>query len=229
MSFKIVPSVPVAYGRLVGNSDPVWRDSHINASNPLALMWYWMAQGAERIHVEEIGSPAPRTTSTLPALLIGSRPGATKIQVGGGIRDARTASMLTAHGADTLVLSHTLSDPSRFSRILDVVPGVRIMIAFNLDAELNPLAVKSLEIASRNGVRQVLLSGPWQAPTIFSSQQRTIQRFQDQGLSVWIAGGLKHRRTVIGLRQIGAAGVIIGQAFYRGDLSYAEMKAMEIP
>lgn len=229
MSFKIVPSVPIAYGRLVGNSDPVWGDGRLRASNPLALVWHWMAQGAERIHVEEIGAPPPRTTSTLPALLIGCRPGQTAIQVGGGIRDARTASMLTAHGADTLVLSHTLSNPSQFSRIMDAVPGERIMIACNLDAELNPLTVKSLEIARRNGVNRILLSGPWQAPTIFPSQQRTIQRFQDQGLSVWIAGGLKHRRTVIGLRQIGIAGVIIGQAFYRGDLSYAEIKSMEIP
>lgn len=229
MSFKIVPSVPIAYGRLVGNSDPTWGDGRIRASNPLALVWHWMAQGAERIHLEEIGAPPPHTSSTLPALLIGCRPGGTEIQVGGGIRDARTASMLTAHGADTLVLSHTLRDPSQFSRILDVVPGRRIMIAFNLDAELNPLTMKSLEIALRNGVSRILLSGPWQAPAIFPSQQRSIQRFQDQGLSVWIAGGLKHPRTVIGLREMGIAGVLIGQAFYRGDLSYAEMKSMEIP
>ena len=136
MSFKIVPSVPVAYGRIVKSAGP--HSEGVKVSNPLALMWHWMTQGAHRIHIEEMSPASPHGVSTLPALLLGCQPMRSQIQVGGGIRDAHTARLLAAHGADTLVLSRMLYDPVQFSKILEVVPGSQIMVCLGMDAELNP-------------------------------------------------------------------------------------------
>ncbi len=228
MSFTIVPSVPVAYGRIMHNSDPNFGNEPMRVSNPLALIWHWMAQGAQRIHVEEVSAPSSaHTTPTLPALLLGCRPHRHQIQVGGGIRDARTAGILTAHGADTLVIGHSLRDPVQFIKILEAVPGHQIMVALNMDAELHPRTAESIALARQSGMHRILLAGPWQSATIFPSQHRTIRHFQENGFDVWIAGGLRHRPTVVGLKELEVSGVIIGQAFYRGILSYKDLQSLE--
>ncbi len=228
MSFHVVPSISIAYGRLVSNARPPYSNGHVKSPNPLALVWHWIAEGAHRIHVEELSDPSRLNLApTLPALLLGCHSIHNAIQVGGGIRDARTASLLTTHGADTLVLGRSLCDPVEFSRILDVVPGPQIMVALKMDAELNPFTSESLDVARQSGVRRVLLGGPWQAPSIFPSQRRTIRQFQEEGFEVWIAGGIRYRDTVLTLKDLGVSGVIIGKAFYDGDLCYTDLQSLE--
>lgn len=216
-SFEVVPAVKIAYGRLVEPTGFPY------ATNPLAMVWQWIALGAQRIHVEEMGilSGAP----TVPALLLGCR-GRGNLQVGGGIRDVRTAQLLTVHGAHTLVIRHLLRDPGAFCAVTEAVPANRLVISVGLhEMEDGPL-IQSVEMARAAGVRQVILSGGWSTPSVFSYQRQAISTLLYQGFEVWAAGGIRHESTIGALKALGLSGVIVGKALHEGTLNFEAIQSL---
>ncbi len=222
-AFEIVPAVPVAFGRVVGKHDAAgqWGTA---GKNPLALAWHWMSQGAQRIHFEEMGSSPPGSMiQTTPALVLGCRLGRSRIQVGGGIRDGRTARLLTSQGADTLVLRRTLWDPKKLQEIIAQANPQHVMVTVSLDDSDDVGVEQGLKLARGLGVDKVLLVGSWRAPVIFPFQKEAIMRLKAQSFEIWVAGGIRYDTTVQALKALGIRGVIIGQAFYQGQLSFAEL------
>lgn len=186
-------------------------------------MWYWIAQGARRIHLEELGTVGGNPT--VPALLLGcQRPVA--CQVGGSVRNAQTARLLTAHGASTLVLHHCLRDKSLFIDILRAATPERAMPAIDLEEVRDPGMVNILACAKHLGVTEVLLSGPWSAPQLLPYQITAIRELKSHGLKVWVAGGIQHMRTVRALKDSGVSGVVIGRALQRGILNFDRLKSL---
>lgn len=221
--FEIVPAVPVAYGRVVGDVGGIGR-------NPLAVAWHWMAAGARRVHFEELSAPdTGRGPATLPALVLGCRQGPARIQVGGGIRESRVARLLRAQGADTLVFHRSLTDPDLLDEMLAAVRPEKVMVAVNLEELDDRKILAGLSRAWAQGVRRVLLVGPWMAPTVFPYQEAAINRFLDEHWEVWAAGHLQHQKTIARLKELGVSGVMIGQALYQGRLSFKDLMALREP
>jgi phosphoribosylformimino-5-aminoimidazole carboxamide ribotide isomerase len=221
VEFEIVPAITVAYGRVVSDETrPVGWES---GNNPLSYMWYWIAQGARRIHLEELG--ALGGCPTVPALLLGCQKPVV-CQVGGGIHNAQTARLLTAHGASTLVLRHCLRDESAFIDILKSSPSGRAMPCIDLEEVWDPSMGARLACAQNLGVTEVLLSGPWTAPQLLPYQLAAIRKLTSQGLKVWVAGGIQHIKTVRALKDSGVSGVMIGRALQRGILTFEHLNAL---
>ncbi|PSR21496.1 MAG: 1-(5-phosphoribosyl)-5-[(5-phosphoribosylamino)methylideneamino] imidazole-4-carboxamide isomerase [Sulfobacillus acidophilus] len=219
--FEIVPAITVAYGRVVsdGHRPTGWN----NGNNPLSYVWYWIAQGAHRIHLEELG--AVGGYPTVPALLLGcQRPIA--CQVGGGIRTAQTARLLTAHGASTLVLRHCLRDDRVFSEILTSVTPEHAMPSIDLEEVWDPGINTRLACAHDFGVHKVMLSGPWTTPKLLPYQLAAIDKLKSQGFKIWVAGGIQHVETVRALKEAGVSGVVIGRALQRGILTFERLNAL---
>ncbi|NMP22964.1 HisA/HisF-related TIM barrel protein [Sulfobacillus harzensis] len=219
-SFEIVPSIPVAYGRVI-SYEPVPNHGH----NPLAAAWHWISQGAQRIHVEELSL----SHHASPALLLGCRPSLVPVQVGGGIRDPDYARVLLQQGADRLVISHSWRTPELFRMMAEAVPPSHLMVAAGLDETSSPPIQTSLRHASAAGVRDVLLMGVWSTPTVFPSQTKAVKRCQAEGLRVWAAGGIRHLETVRRLKQLGISGIMVGKALYDGSLSFESLKQLADP
>lgn len=223
--FDIVPAIPVAYGRVIGPASRSIPAGH----NPLAVAWHWMTQGARCIHVEDMGLGRTGFLQTAPALLLACQPGPARILVGGGIRDAKSASLLTSHGADTLVVGHAWRDPLQFLQLTQTVPAHQLMIALGAASAEDEGTADDVARATAAGVRQILLTGPWNAPILFPFQQDMIRRYQAAGLNVWVAGGIRHLKTIRLLKDLGVAGVMIGESLYRGRLSFAELQSLAEP
>lgn len=219
--FDIVPAIRVAYGRVVGDAtpSPVGESDH----NPLAQLWYWIARGARRVHVEELGTSGG--LPTVPALLLGCS-GPVALQVGGGIHDGRTARLLAAHGASTMVLHHGLRNLAALEDILGATEPDRVMPAIDLEEIHDPGVLSGIACAQRFGVSQILLAGPWTAPRVFPYQEEAIRAFQSRGLKVWVAGGIRHLQTVAALKELGVSGVLIGRALHRGVLSFERLRSL---
>ena len=219
-NFEIVPAIAVAYGRVV-DAEARAQGSPV-ASNPLAAARYWIAHGARRIHFEEMGVASG--LSTMPALLLGCGRKAV-LQVGGGIRDAKTAHLYLSYGASTLVLRKCLTDPPVFSSITAVVDPKRLIMGVDLEEVDDRATFDTLFRGRAAGVTQVLLSGPWYARCVLPYQVAAIRRLQQNGFRVWAAGGLQHPETVRALQKLGLAGVIIGRALHHGALSLDTLSA----
>ncbi len=219
--FEIVPSIPVAYGRVVGSA------ARAVSQNPLAAAWHWISEGARRIHVEELSArPQGVRWPTLPALLLGCRPSAVEVQAGGGLRDTAYAQLLMGQGADRLVISHNGRDVSLVHTLADALPPGRLMIAISVDESQGAAMEESLRSLRQAGVSHLLLVGAWSAPALRPGQAQAILRCQSEGFRVWAAGGIRHLDTVQRLQQLGLSGILIGQALYDGTLSFRSLKAL---
>lgn len=221
IAFEIVPAITVAYGRVVsdGNRPTGWE----SGNNPLSYMWYWISRGAQRIHLEELGTVGGYPT--VPALLLGCQ-SPIACQVGGGIHNAQTARLLTAHGASTLVLHHCLGEEKVLTDILRAASPERAMPAIDLEEVRDPRIVTALSCARRLGVTEILLAGPWSAPHLLPYQMTAIRELKSHGFKVWVAGGIQHMRTVRALKDSGVSGVVIGRALQRGILNFERLQSL---
>lgn len=220
-TFDIVPAIPVAYGRVVGDAALATVPS--GASNPLSLLWYWIAQGARRIHVEDLS--ADFGLPTIPALLLGCCT-PVDIGVGGIIHDAQAARVLAARGAASLVLHRVLYQTALFQRILSTTDPRRLMPSIDVEEVHDPAIGALLVGAHAKGVRQVLISSPWGAPRVWSYQERAIRSLQSHGFSVWAAGGIRHVDTIRALKDLGLAGVLVGRALHHGVLHWDRLQTL---
>lgn len=223
-TFDIVPAITVAYGRVVGTAVP---HEPRMASNPLAVARYWLACGARRLHVEELG--VGRGLSTMPALLLGCSQQA-HLQVGGGVRDERTAGLLRAYGASTLVVRQALAQPHSLDRIVAVAGAEHLMMGIDLEdlQDAPGIPIPWLSRGQSLGITRVLLSGPWYARTVLPYQLDAIRLLLHQGFRVWAAGGIRHLETVAQLRMLGVDGAIVGRALAGGVLDLEDLHDMAI-
>lgn len=195
--FMVVPSIPVAHGRIAGlGMESLPR-------NPLAVAWSWIAAGARRLHLEEV---APKTPpATVPALLLGCARGQAAIQVGGGIYTPQQARQLIALGAAALVIRSALYRPRQLEAMAGAVGPTRLIIAPGME-EPQPEAV--LRRAFDLGVRDLWLpSHPlW---------DRRLEHLLAQGWTIWIGGGVSSLEAILRYRAAGVQGVVIGRALYQ--------------
>ncbi|MCY0898014.1 MAG: HisA/HisF-related TIM barrel protein [Firmicutes bacterium] len=220
--FEIIPSVPIAFGRLVAEEPTA-----IPVSNPLAAAWHWMSVGASHIHVEDVGAMGGATQGpSVPALLIACRAGKAAVQVGGGIRSADVAVKYLTHGANALVLRRAWQDPHQWRAIIERVGAERVVLALSVAEVENVSSLCDGEQWRKGGVTRLLVAGHWTQRGLFVSQQRLLRRLTDSGYAVWVGGGIRHLETVRALRDAGVAGVVIGRALYQGKLSWNDLESL---
>lgn len=217
MTFEIIPSITVAYGRVVGDYSPLLGAA--SGSNPLAWAWYWISRGAQHLHIEDAGSAV--SMPTVPALLLGCGKAAS-LGIAGRIQDAPTAQFLASQGATSLVL-RSGRGISNVEAVLQAIPPERWMFEVDLEEAFDPPVVEKLRMAKAIGADRVLLRGSWTAPRIFPYQVDAIRSLKERGHTIWVSGGIRHRETVQSLKEWGVSGAIIGRALNQGILSFTEL------
>ncbi|MEX2281456.1 MAG: 1-(5-phosphoribosyl)-5-[(5-phosphoribosylamino)methylideneamino] imidazole-4-carboxamide isomerase [Gemmatimonadota bacterium] len=211
--------------------------TRVRWNDPVAVAEKWVAAGFRALHVIDLDA-ARGTGSNLHLVEAIIACSAVPVQVGGGMRDEIAIErMLEIGAARVIVGTRAIEDPDWRRRAAARFPGKLVLAAdvrgqrivtrgWTSETSLHwrdvihdiaddPLAAVLVTDVSREG----LLAGS------------DIELFQaiceTASLPVYAAGGIAGDDDVIRLREIGAAGAVLGMALYTGQINLATNGAEE--
>ncbi len=232
----IIPAIDLKDGKCVrlsqGRMDRVTQYS----TNPAEIARKWEGMGAELIHLVDLdGASAgrPVNTEAIRKIIDSVK---TPLQLGGGIRDQKTAEDYLSLGIDRIVLGTAACEqPELIAEVCRRYPG---KILVGIDAREGKVAIKgweettdreAIELARRfedlkvaaiiytDIKRDGMLSGP--------NLEETRKLAQSLKTPIIAAGGvssLEDIRALMEIEQYGVEGVITGKALYSGKLDLRE-------
>lgn len=233
MGFEVIPAIDLRAGRCVRLAQGDFSRETIWSDEPADVARRWTDAGARVIHVVDLDGAASGAPVNLDMLCeIRASTGAS-IQFGGGLRTDASVGAALAAGADRVVVGTALiSRPEWVSELCErygdrVVAGIdarrgRVAVEGWLEATAMRIA-EVAERASRMGVRRVLVTdiekdGMLEGPSLDALREVVSRATFD----VLASGGISSLDDLRAVRDVGAAGAIVGQALYAGRIDLAE-------
>lgn len=228
----VYPAIDLRGGRVVRlkEGDPLRQT--VFGHDPLATAQQWVDQGAQWIHMVNLDG-ALAAANDNGAILAAVARLDVKVQFGGGLRGLDDIAAALAGGADRVVLGTVaVREPQvvaeavrrwgadRVCVALDARDGQIATHGWQQTAEMTPAAL-GREMAGL-GVRHALFTDVRRDGSLEGSNvAATTALARATGLAVIASGGVRRVEEIRALRANGAAGVIIGMALYRGELTLA--------
>jgi len=232
----VIPSVDIRKGRcvqLVGGRPETERVY----GDPVEAAQRWIAEGTRYLHLIDLdaamgtGDNFNKIAEVLANVNIG-------VQVGGGIRSVERASELLGIGADRVILSTAaIRNPELARELVKLAGGAKMMGAIDtragkalMEGWAKSTQRPAVELAKEfecMGVGSLLFTNvdvEGKMAGIVSGAIREL--VQAVKIPVFAAGGVASIEDVKVAREVGAAGLVIGMAFYEGKLTLKQ--AMEV-
>ncbi len=208
-------------------------NARVRWNDPVGVAQRWEAAGFRALHVIDLDA-ARGTGSNLDAVtrIIGSV--SLPVQVGGGVRESeRARDLFTAGAARVITGTRALEDAAWLREISSEFPN-RVVVAAdvrgdvvltrgwteetaqrlpNVLAQLNELPLAAVLITDVG--REGQLTGI--DATLFQRAVKTSRH------AVFAAGGVAQREDLVVLREIGAAGAVLGMSLYTGAIRSSEL------
>lgn len=235
----LFPAVDIKDGQCVRLRQGVAEDVTVFSPDPEAMARHWAGLGAAWLHLVDLDgafSGKPRNFDLIARICAGL---SIPVQLGGGIRDAATASAYLDAGVRRLIIGTlALSDPDAFAAICAAHPG---RVGVSLDAVDGRLKVKGWVEDAGLSVEDVLpgLAARGAAFVVYTDISRdgmqsgvnlgALGRLLDlTDLPVLVAGGvatLEDIKALLPYAKRGLEGVITGRAVYAGTLDFGQALA----
>jgi phosphoribosylformimino-5-aminoimidazole carboxamide ribotide isomerase len=236
MTMLVIPSVDIRNGRcvqLVGGRPETERVY----GDPVEIAQRWIAEGARYLHLIDLdaamgtGDNFNKIAEVLANVNIG-------VQVGGGIRSVEKASEFLGIGADRIILSTiAMEEPELVLELVELAGGARVMAAVDaisgkavIRGWRTPTQKSAVEAAKqfeRMGVGSLLFTNVDVEGKMAGIRAGAVREIvQAVKIPVFAAGGVASIEDVRTAREAGAAGLVIGMAFYEGKLTLRQ--AMEV-
>lgn len=226
----IIPAIDIKDGRCVrlaqGRMDAVT----VYSEDPSSVALEWADSGAELIHVVDLDGAIEGCAKNLGVVKEIVEAARVPVQIGGGIRDLKTAeAYLSLDGIKRVIIgTAAYEDPGFLAELVKAYPG---RIAVGIDAKDGFVAIKgwvrvtdelAMDLARRlEGVgvaciiytdisRDGMLKGPNVEATSAIAAAVTIP--------VIASGGVSSIKDIESYRDTELEGIIIGKALYSGDI-----------
>lgn len=225
---QIIPAVDVLGGRVVRLLRGEYGEVTEYGDDPVARSVAWHEQGADLVHVVDL--EGARSGRPDPALWGRLAEAGVRFQVGGGIRDAETASRALAAGASRVVLGtaavwhpsvlEDIGAPDRVVAAVDVRDGRAAGSGWeedgrDLDAVLADLAAR--------GVRRLLVTGIARDGTMEGPELGLLEAARRAGrFGIIASGGVGALSDLQAVRAMRCEAVIVGRALYEGRFTLGE-------
>lgn len=232
--FHVLPAIDLREGKCVRLSKGVIGTETTYYENPLDALKHWISLGTKAIHVVDLdaatGIGSNQDTIKNIVAEAGKEAG---VQVGGGIRSFETACMYLDLGVKRVIIgTAAVKDPGLIQRLSEKYSPDRLIVA--LDHKDEKVQVKGwtedsgkdiYEMGKKireNGAGFILLSsveadGAFTGPD-FATTSKLVNSIR---IPVLAAGGTRNLNDIKILRELGAAGVIVGKALYEGKIDLA--------
>jgi len=232
----VIPSVDIRNGRcvqLVGGRPETERVY----GDPVEIAQRWIAEGTRYLHLIDLdaamgtGDNFNKIAEVLANVNIG-------VQVGGGIRSVERASEFLGIGADRIILSTiAMEEPELVLELVELAGGAQVMAAVDAISgkavirgwrtPTQKTAVEAAKQFERMGVGSLLFTNVDVEGKMAGIRAGAVREIvQAVKIPVFAAGGAASIEDVRIAREAGAAGLVIGMAFYEGKLKLRQ--AMEV-
>jgi phosphoribosylformimino-5-aminoimidazole carboxamide ribotide isomerase len=232
---QVIPSIDLQSGRsrLVywpgassGTGTPTDRPDRIARA--------FVEAGAQLIHLVDLDGAAMGRPANLSAISEVARAVATPLQVAGGVDGPEQIEVAFAAGATRVVMPlHAVAeDPERLGACLRIAGD---WLAVGIDARPDrlrdfpwrsrsaPLTLAELvDDLAGAGVRRFVLSHGGSSP----DQALIVQVATGADLELLVAGGIDTLEQLQRVRDVGVAGVILGEALFKGQIPFEQAVAL---
>ncbi len=234
--FFVIPAIDLMGGKVVRLRQGKVSDVTFSASNPLKIAKMWVEKGARVLHIIDLdGSFCGRMRHEKIIEEIASL--GIELQVGGGIRDFRTAERLLEIGATRVIFGTLAVEKVRELREFAENHAGSVMIAIDSrggrvvvrgwreETKLSPLQLAELyddldvSFLFTNVDVEGLVSGVERGKI-----EEVVSSLTNP---VYVAGGFSSVEEVRFAKRCGAAGVVIGSALYTGRLKFEDVVRIE--
>ncbi|MDI5922758.1 1-(5-phosphoribosyl)-5-[(5-phosphoribosylamino)methylideneamino]imidazole-4-carboxamide isomerase [Halomonas sp. LR5S13] len=237
----VIPAIDLKDGKCVRLKQGRMDDATTYGDDPVAMAARWVEAGARRLHLVDLngafeGTPVNGEAVTAIARAWPDLP----IQIGGGIRSARTIEHYLEAGVSYVIIgTKAVKEPAFVGEMCKAFPGHVIV---GLDARDGFVAtdgwaevstVKATDLAKRfadDGVSSIVYTDIARDGMMSGvNVEATAQLAREGGLPVIASGGvtdLDDLRALIAAGEPGILGAITGRAIYEGSLDVAEAQRL---
>ena len=228
---EVLPAVDVMGGECVQLVQGE-RSQATGYGDPLACARRWIAEGARRLHVINLDGAfgEARANADVVRRLVDET--GVGVQLGGGIRSLQDAAGWLDAGVDRVILgTHAVEHPDALRWLSREYGSERVMAG--VDARGSEIAVAGWQETRGNYLRwaEVFVEQGAGALLYTNVSVEGLQRGIDPApvralieavpVPVVVAGGITTVEDVRVLRDLGAAGVVLGSALYSGRITLA--------
>ena len=232
---KIFPAIDLYGGRVVRLLHGDYDKMTVYSADPAAVALKMRGEGAQYLHTVDLSGARDGVPASVDDIRRIKKLTGLFIEIGGGIRDMRTADAYFDAGADRVILgTAAVNDPAFLSKALEKYGSG---IAVGADVRGEDVAVKGwlqssgvtldafCQTMQSAGVRTLICTDISRDGAMRGANRQLYARLQKQySLDIVASGGVSSVGDVRALAALGLYGAIIGRAYYENALGIAEAK-----
>lgn len=240
MTFHLFPAVDLHGGKCVQLVGGIPGTEVVSLDDPMAQAKHWVDEGSDVLHIIDLDGAIQGERINAPIMRGIVRELKLFTQVGGGIRTRSDVDEILGMGVDRVMIgTAALKDPAMVKDLSSQYSPERIMVALDVkhgavttegwQRILDKKAVELGQLFERLGAGAILFTN-----IDIEGQQRGVDLLPAKhlidsvGIPVVVAGGVTTIKDILGLRDAGAAGAVVGTAIYTGKLNFKEaLKALK--
>jgi len=236
---KIIPAIDIQNGNCVRLRQGDFAQETIFDKNPLNIANKWVDEGAERLHLVDLDGARLGSPINLDIISnICKRFPNTPIQIGGGIRDLKTAENYLLAGATYIIIgTKAVEEPQFVKELCKKFPG---NIIVGVDAKNGEVATDGWESVSNKNV--IELSKEFEnigvSEIVYTDIEKdgmmkglnidaTLNLAKSVNIPIIASGGVSCLDDVRKMKPYigsGISGIIIGRALYEKTITIKEAK-----
>ena len=230
---KIFPAIDLFGGQAVRLFKGDYERMTVYDPRPLDTVRRFEAAGASCLHLVDLEGARTGETTNLPVIEAIARETGLFIEVGGGIRDMETVRRYLEAGAGRVILGTAAATDPDFTAEAVARYGERI--AVGADLKDGAVAIRGwlettgesgeafLERMQALGVKTVICTDISRDGAMQGTNRALYRDLAERfSMDIIASGGVSTLEDVRALRDAGAAGAIIGKAYYTGAIDLAE-------
>jgi phosphoribosylformimino-5-aminoimidazole carboxamide ribotide isomerase len=230
---EIIPAIDLKNGKCVRLFQGDYSQETVFSEDPVAMAVKWQSLGARRLHVIDLDGAAsgyPENINVVQSIVKSIN---IPVQLGGGIRDRKTAERLWDLGVQRLILgSIAIEDPELVKDLCrenaeGVIVGIDARDGYvAIHGWLDDTRIEAINLAKRvkkMGARRILYTDIKRDGTLTEPGYDAIGKLiKTVKIAVVAAGGISRIAHLQKLAELGVDAAVVGRAIYTGDIDLKE-------
>ncbi|MGE5474599.1 MAG: 1-(5-phosphoribosyl)-5-[(5-phosphoribosylamino)methylideneamino]imidazole-4-carboxamide isomerase [Ignavibacteriales bacterium] len=230
----VFPAIDIRDGKCVRLLKGDFNKETIYGDDPVSMALSWQEQGAKYLHVVDLDGARVGTPKNFEIIEKIIQTLDIPVQVGGGIRSLETAKKIINAGASRIIIG--TSAITKPFMLIEAINELEEKLVVGIDSKDGYVAIQGWESKSSRttldfakeievlGVKTIICTEISRDGTLTGPDMEGIKALVEQtGIDVVASGGVGSIEDLINLREIGAAGAIVGKALYSGNVTMEQI------
>ncbi len=233
---KVIPAIDIMEGKVVRlvKGDP--KNKTVYSINPIEIAKRWEGAGADMLHIVDLDATLS-LGSNLQTIKKIVQETSIPVEVAGGLRTEKTIKEVLGFAPKVVLGTVAFKDKDMLQKISQKFGSDRIVIsADQLDGKIMVSGWKEntgLNLVSEMqefvnlGFSEFLITSVDRDGTLSGPDLDSLKKACNiRGAKIIASGGISKLQDTIDVKQVGAAGVILGKALYDEKITIEEVKAI---